>query len=244
MDSITFLDLSAPQLAAAFTIVVASSLVQAASGMGFGLIAPLLLIDPVFVPSVILLVATPAALQMALKHRSCLVYGDITFALAGRFLGALAASQIIVFLSDPRAFSQVFAISLLLTVVASLFRWKLPLTPPVLVSAGIISGIASTITTQGGPPLALVYQASPPQKARANLSAIMGLGAVISVITLWSFGLLGLRHVFLAITLAPAALAGWFIARFFEAYMDRSFRPMILGLCTLSATIVLWKSFV
>ena len=54
--------------------------------------------------------------------------------------------------------------------------------------AGLLSGLAGTATSIGGPPVALLYQHRPPQQIRSTLAVVFTVGAAISLVGIWLGG--------------------------------------------------------
>jgi len=94
----------------------------------------------------------------------------------GRCAGALAGLAVLAVL--PTGSLRVFiGFATILTVGASLMGGSFKLGRPVLLGAGLITGITETATGIGGPPMALAYQHQPGPVLRATLAACF-LGGV------------------------------------------------------------------
>jgi uncharacterized membrane protein YfcA len=77
-----------------------------------------------------------------------------------------------------------------------------------------------TISSIGGPPVALVYQSADPPRFRATLGVLLVLGASMSIATTWAVGRFGETEVLLSSVLVPAAIAGFWLSRFGIRWMN------------------------
>jgi len=244
MADLPFTDIGVVPLLIAMAAVFFAAIVQSTVGMGFGQVAApvLLLIDPAFVPSAVIIMGGAVAVTGAVRGRRDVAGREIGLALTGRVVGALGAGQVLVIAADPAAFSLVFAGLLLLAVGLSLTTWQVRLSPGNLLVAGTVSGFMGTITSVGAPPMGIVYQNAPGPHVRATLNAFFAIGTVISLAALAVHGWLDLGDVILALSLAPALAAGTWVSRYLTDFVDRRFRPLVLFVCTASALAIIAKS--
>jgi hypothetical protein len=225
--------------------VFVAAVLQSVTGMGFGLVvAPILvLVDPRFVPSSVLLLGLLVASLGAIRGRADVAGRELGVALAGRIVGALIAGAALAALSGSTLFSLVFAGLVLVAVWLSVSTWHVRLTPTSLFVAGLSSGVMGTVTAIGAPPMGIVYQHSPAPKVRATLNGFFALGTVASIASLTTFGLFTIEHVVLALRLLPALLAGFWLSRWLTGIVDRGLmRPLILGVCVVSSLAIVWKA--
>jgi len=236
----------------AMMAVFFAAIVQSTVGMGFGQVAApvLLLVDPAFVPSAVIIMGGAVAVNgaargrhdVAARGRHDVAGREIGLALTGRVLGAIGAGQLLIVAADPETFSLVFAGLLLLAVGLSLTTWQVQLSPRNLLFAGTVSGFMGTITSVGAPPMGIVYQNAPGPHVRATLNAFFAIGTMISLAALAAHGWLGLGDVILALSLAPALAAGTWVSRFLTDFVDRRFRPLVLIICSASALAIVVKT--
>jgi len=246
MAEVPFTDIGWVPLLIAMAAVFFAAIVQSTVGMGFGQVAApvLLLIDPAFVPSAVIIMGGAVAVAGAVRGRHDVAGREIGLALTGHVLGAICAGHVLIMAADPAAFSLVFAGLLLLAVGLSLTTWQVQLSPRNLLAAGTVSGFMGTITSVGAPPMGIVYQNAPGPHVRATLNAFFAVGTVISLAALALHGWLGLGDVILALTLAPALAAGAWVSRYLTDFVDRRFRPLVLIVCTASALAIIVKALV
>jgi uncharacterized membrane protein YfcA len=100
-----------------------------------------------------------------------------------------------------------------------------------------------TISTVGGPPMALVYQRESGATLRSTLAVYFTLAGVFSVTALHLAGKLGAREVILGSYLAPGLVLGYMLSSFTKRFVDKGIlRPMVLILATAAAIAVVVKA--
>ncbi|NBB83683.1 MAG: TSUP family transporter [Alphaproteobacteria bacterium] len=239
-DLTAFLVLDWSVYAVAFGVIILAAIAQSTIGVGFGIVAaPILaVLDPSLVPGPLLVLAMTTSLMVAIRDRRDMRLGNLGFALAGRIvfsiLGALTAS-----LLSPRAFLLVFATLVLIAVALSLSGWRAPPNRRNLFLAGCASGYMGTITSVGTPPMALVYQYSPGPEVRANMSAFLVAGALVSILSLAAFGEFTWTELALSVKLLPALVVGFWLSRPITRFTDRGWmRPAMLVLCVAASALL------
>ncbi len=228
-----------------FVIAIVGSLIQGSIGFGLAVVcAPtLLLVNPTFVPGSLLVAALLLSLMMIARERTHVAWGEVAFSTLGRTFTIIPAALMVAWL-DPFWFNNVFAIAVLVAVTMSLGGWHLTMSRTNLVIAGAISGLTGTISSIGGPPMALVYQHSRGPHLRATLSAIFTAGTILSMIALALFGEFGTKDILLGIALMPGVLVGFFLSTFTAKYLDqRATRPAVLFISALSAAVILVRTW-
>lgn len=231
-------------LAIAFACVTFAAAVQAAAGFGMALIAApiLLLLDPRFVPGPLMAGGTALTLLVALRERGEIHFEGLRPMLVGRIVGTLGAAALLSVVS-ARVFDLIFGGLVLLAIALSLAGLRVSPTPGHAASAGLLSGFMGTISSIGGPPLALLYQHEAAAVLRATLAALFVVGAAFSVAALAVVGRFGAVELALAAWLAVPATLGFFASRWLRGLADRAgIRPLVLGLSFFSAVAVLWRA--
>lgn len=228
----------------AFAIVAAGAAVQASVGFGMGLVAApfLVLIDPAFVPGPSLTAGLVLTLLVAHRERHALDFHGLKYAIAGRIAGTVPAALLISVISAG-AFETVFAGMVILAVVLSASGVTFEPTPRRAAIAGALSGFMGTLSSIGGPPMALLYQNAEGPRFRSTLAGFFSVGVVISLVALVAVGRFRLTDLLLAAVLIPGGLGGFALSRFVAPWMDRrGVRPFVLGLSFLAAAGVLWRA--
>jgi uncharacterized membrane protein YfcA len=230
---------------AVFALVVLASLVQASIGFGLGLIAAptLLLIDPQLVPGPLMASGIVLTARVAWRDRAAIDFSGLRFALGGRVLGTLLAAVVWTTL-DPRGFDLLFGGLVMLAIILSISGLPVSPTPRMATGAGVLSGFMSTLSSIGGPPIALLYQRQSGPRLRATLSAYFAIGTLVSLLALAAVGHYGRAECALTIFLIPAIVSGDLASRRVRRYVDRvGTRPFVLALAFLSALGVLYRAF-
>lgn len=232
-----FAGLQAWQFAVAILIVLGATAVQAATGIGFALIAiPLLaLVDLAFVPGPSVFVALFLSLFMTSAGRGVIVRTELVPVGIGVVLGSAAGALLLAFMSLDNM-APVFGTVILAAVAISLAGLHLTFTTPNLVGVGGVAGFMGVLSGIHGPPLALLYQRSEPEKARAMIASIFFVAHVATLAALASAGYFGLRELLLGIALLPGFLIGYFLARRFLVLKNpKAFRSGVLLVAAASA---------
>ncbi len=237
--------LTLDEFAIGFVIAIVGSIVQGSVGFGLAVVcAPtLLLVNPTFVPGSLLVAALILSLMMIARERAHVAWGEVAFATLGRLVTTVPAALMVAWL-DPFWFNNVFAIAVLAAVLMSLGGWHLSMSRANVAIAGAISGLTGTISSIGGPPMALVYQHSRGPHLRATLAAIFTVGTVLSMTALALFGEFGSKDILLGVALMPGVLVGFFLSTFTAKYLDqRATRPAVLLISALSAVVILVRTW-
>ena len=236
--------LSIPSLAAATAVIAVGAVLQAATGMGTGiLIVPLLaLIDLNLVPGPAVLASMALSLPMAWRGRRHIAYDDLkplmSGLLAGCSVGALGLASI-----PAERVGVAFALVILATVAVTSVGVRLPFNRRSLVSVGVIAGVMGASSGVGAPPIALLYQHREGPELRPTLAFVYALSSVIIVVFLAAVGKFGLREIGLAVVLAPGYVVGYLIAAPLARILDRGYsRIAVLILSAVSALALLIRS--
>jgi hypothetical protein len=159
--------------------------------------------------------------------------------LAGRVPGTVLGAYVVAALSG-KGVAVALSAMVLVDVALSASGWRLARTIPALAGVGAVSGLMGTISSIGGPPVAMLYQDSKGAELRSTLSVIFSVGAAMSVVFLAVAGEFGLEQIKIALTLVPGILVGFVASRWTARWLDRGFvRPVVLGVCAVSALAAL-----
>ena len=238
-------DVSWLEVALIGLIVLIGSTLQGSVGFGMGLLASplLILIDPRFVPAPILLSTLVLVSLLAYRERHAIDLHGVGWAMVGRVGGTAAAGLVLVALPGDRLV-LLFGILVLVAVGMSLSRWSPAPVRPVLVAAGLISGVLGTIASIGGPPMALVYQNERGARIRSTMSGFFVAGTILSLAALRGVGRFGLYEVRLALLMLPALLAGYVLSGWTAGIVDRGWtRRAVLGVAGASGAAIVIRQF-
>lgn len=229
------------QLAIASGVVGAGSVIQGSIGFGVNVVAGpiLVLIDPELVPGPALVVAFLLTLLVAIRERGSTDREAFRWVFVGRVPGtiggALAAAALPV---------EGVAIALAAVVLAAVFLsvagWRVQRTRGTLAGAGALSGVMGTMSSVGGPPVALLYQDERGSEVRGTLSSIFAVGSLFSILLLAVVGRFGWHELRISLVLLPAVVGGFVVSRWTSRVLDKGFiRPAVLTLCAVSAVAAL-----
>lgn len=231
-------------LTLSFLVVALASYVQASVGFAYALLtAPLLqLIAPDMVPGPVLFSSLALSGLTAWREREWLDRRGVSFALMGRVPGVLLAG-FVVGLFAARTYNIVFGSLIIVATLVSFWGRGLQPTPVALVGAGFASGFISTLTSVGGPPMALVYQNASGPTVRSTLNAYFAVGATMSIGVLAAAGRFGLKESLWGIAMLPPLAVGIYASRFTRGRLDGPrLRPILLSIAALSSLAVVIRA--
>lgn len=238
------LGLSLPQIAAAFAIVFFGAFAQGVAGFGLALlIGPLLnILDPVFLPGPVVMLVCVITALMAYNGRKAISVPSVKRTIGGYLLGTVLAAALIS--SLPQRETAFLLSALILAAVGmSVFGIKVPSGSGTLFSAGIVGGFMGTVSGVGLPPLALALQNESGPTLRGTLACVGFISIIMAQIALIIVGKLGVRELMIALTLAPAVLAGFLASVKAAAFCDNGYtRPVVFLVSALSAVILIIRN--
>ncbi|MDQ3784451.1 MAG: sulfite exporter TauE/SafE family protein [Actinomycetota bacterium] len=214
----------------ALLAVMLGAVIQGSIGFGFALVAvpTFTLLWPEAVPSALLLIAVPMTITMALREHGAIDFSGLFYSTVGRIVGTVAGAALLAMIQAD-SLALVVGTMIVLAVVLSLFGAPTEVEWGTGLAAGFASGVMSTAAAIGGAPMALAYQARPGTELRSTLSASFVLGTLMSLAALALTGRVDGGHVILALEMIPAMLAGLFLSRYLNPWLDaRWLRPAVL----------------
>lgn len=230
-----------------FATIVAAGIVQSSAGIGFGLVAApiLMFINPALVPGGVIFLGTLVSFLSSVRDLAHVQKRYVAAGLIGRAPAALLAAAFVAGASAA-AFELFFAVSILAAVALSVFAPRFRPTVPRVAVAGVVSGLMGTLTGVGAPPFAIAMQNAPAGQLRATMNAVLLGGAILSMSALAYFGAFGLTDILGGLSLIPAALIGFWAARFVirDPRTAARLRPAILALCCASSVALLIRAAV
>ena len=236
--------LSPGQFAAACLIVMIGAFVQGSVGFGLSMVsAPLLLlIDPVLIPGPVLGLSLCLNLLVTHRERRSVDVPAIAWALPGRVVGTVVAAWVLGAFNGL-VYEYLFASLVLLAVIMSIGGIRPRPTHKNLLVAGTLSGFMGTVSSIGGPPMALVHQDTSGAQLRGTLAPFFVFGTFLSIATLTAIGEYRAPGFIATLILLPALGIGFLLSRHGAALLDRGFtRHAVLSLSAVSAVAVLLKT--
>jgi uncharacterized membrane protein YfcA len=225
--------------------VAIGACIQGTLGFGLGLIAApvLALVDKDLIPGPLLLIGVATTTTVFLRERGSVDWRGMKWAIVGRVAGTgIGAWAVVAFSKD--ALIVALSLSVILGVVMSVAGWNFRPTTTSLIGAGTLSGIMGTLTSIGGPPMALVYQKESAQRLRSTLAGFFLIGATLSVASLFAGGEFGWHEFRLGLALIPGLVLGLGTSRKMARFLDNRYtRPAVLGFSALSSLTLLIQIF-
>ena len=239
------LALTVHELLLAILIVTIGSTLQGSIGFGLGpfSVPLLLLINPIFVPGPLLLIALVLTILMYKKEKHAVNKNEIKWAVLGRIFGTITGAIVLTIISN-NDLSLLFASVILLSLIIFISGIKLRLSILNLIIVGTISGFMGTTTSIGGPPMGLLYQNEKGPRIRGTLSGIFMIGTVIALISLIIINKFWIEEFFIALILLPGIFIGYYFSRYSTKILDKGYiRPAILVISAITSIILILRYF-
>jgi hypothetical protein len=229
---------------AANGILAVGSVLQAATGLGAGLVVvPLLaLISLEFVPGPVILAVLALAWLMAWRGRAEISSTGMSLLLGGLLFGMVLGASVLSYLPSERL-GVLFGGLILLAVVVSISGAQLKHSSAVVSFAGALSGFMGVTSAIGAPVLALLYQHHPGPVLRATLGFLYFISSIAMLVLLHLAGRFGMEELRLGLALIPGVVVGYLLAGCLSRFLDRGYSRMaVLVISTLSALVLILKS--
>lgn len=224
--------------------LLVGAVVQNLVGLGLGLVAApvITLVAPGLMPDVMLWLAMTLPLVTLLRDHDDIDWRGLGWSVPTRLVGTVAGVAAVATISVA-ALGVIVGVIVLTAVVLTWRALSVPLNPGTLLGAGLIGGFAGTATSVGGPPMAILYQHSPPQRIRTTLAVYFTTGAALSLVGLAIAGQLAKEHFYVSLLMLPVLVVGTVVGRRMRArFTAERVRPAVLLVCATSATVLLVRS--
>ena len=232
------------ELVAANLVVFLAAVLQAATGVGFAMVAvPLLaLISLAWVPAPMLICNIALSVFIMHRGRHEVERTEAPPLVAGLALGTFAGAGILALFGDEGLGAMIGTI-ILAAVLASLFTPQLAITHLRLLAAAFVGGATGAIAAMHGPPLIILYQRERPEKVRATMAGVFVFGCLLAIASLWLAGLFGLEQVWRGAVLLPGVAFGFFAGRALGGRMSPgTVRYAMLALSGAAGLVLLLRS--
>lgn len=240
--------LSLPMVLLCTALALIGSSVQGSLGFGLGMLtSPLFaMIDHSFVPVAMMLAVVPLTFGVAIRDRAHIDASGFKWAILGRFPGVFIGLVALRAMNEDLlayAVASSVAVAVIISVVTSRRGQVVPTNATTLTSAGFASGFMGTVTSIGGPPMALVYKDGDPRTVRATIAAFFSIGVVITVAGFMLSGEIGRHELALTAVLLPGVLGGLPLSNVLARHMSAAvMRPLILVMCAASALLLVLQT--
>lgn len=240
--------LSLPMVLLCTALALIGSSVQGSLGFGLGMLtSPLFaMIDHSFVPVAMMLAVVPLTFGVAIRDRAHIDASGFKWAILGRFPGVFIGLVALRAMNEDLlayAVASSVTVAVIISVVTSRRGQVVPTNATTLTSAGFASGFMGTVTSIGGPPMALVYKDGDPRTVRATIAAFFSIGVVITVAGFVLSGEIGRHELALTAVLLPGVLGGLPLSNVLARHMSAAvMRPLILVMCAASALLLVLQT--
>jgi uncharacterized membrane protein YfcA len=178
-----------------------------------------------------------------LRERGAVDWKGMKWAIFGRVIGTIAGGWAVVAFSKDAVIVLV-AVLVLAGVLMTSIGWKIKTNRITLSTAGLVSGVMGTLTSVGGPPMALVYQRETAQKLRATLAGFFLVGATFSLLTLAVSGGMSEHDFVLGALMLPGYVIGMIANRWASKFLDKGYsRVAVLSFSALSSIVLLLEVY-
>ena len=231
------------EIAVATVVIAVGAAIQGGVGFGMNLLAaPLLaLIDTELVPGPAIAAAVMLTILVAIRERASIDRSGVRYALVGRVPGTVAGAALIASIPE-RGVAITVGLGVLAAAALNVTRPRIRPTPPTLLVAGVVSGFASTVSSVGGPPMAVVYANEPGPVIRGTLSMIFVVGGVMSLAALAAVGDFDGDDVVRSLVLLVPGTLGFLASKRLAAHLDAGrTRVAVLTVSVAGAVAVILK---
>ena len=211
------------ELVAANIVIFIAAVLQAATGVGFAMVAvPLLaLISLAWVPAPMLICNIGLSIVIMSRSRGALERAEAPPLVLGLTLGTFAGAAILS-LVEGRGLGLLIGGIIVIAVAASLFMPPLKITRGRLLTGSFVGGATGIIAAMHGPPLIILYQRERPEKVRATMAGVFLFGCFLALGSVWLTGLLDWEQIWRGLVLLPGVALGYFVGRALGGRMSPS----------------------
>ena len=166
----------------ALFIVALAAALQSAIGFGLALVAApfLLMIEPRLIPGPLVMASLALTALTAYRDRAHIDLQGMGAALVGRALGTVLAAIFLAFASTF-FFDLAFGSLVMLAAILSGAGLHFQANRTSALIAGGASGLMGTISSIGGPPMAIIYQNASTGTLRGTLAGYFAAGTVLEL---------------------------------------------------------------
>jgi len=232
------------ELLVANLAIFAAAALQAATGVGFAMVAVpfLALISLAWVPAPMLICNIALSVAQMSRGRAALERAEAPPLAAGMAVGTVIGAGILT-VFDDRWLGVLIGGIIVVAVTASAVTPPLRLTHGRLLCGSTVGGAIGVISGMHGPPLVILYQREDPAKVRATMAGVFIFGSLLALASLWFAGLFGWEQIWRGLILLPGVGAGLLVGRALGGRMSPgAVRYAMLGVSGTAGLALLVKS--
>jgi hypothetical protein len=193
------------------------------------------------VPGPAIVAAVLLTVLVAHRERASIDRRGVAYALVGRIPGTVGGALLIASIPD-RGVTFAVGGAVLFAVALNVSGIRFRPNRPTLLVAGAVSGFASTVSSVGGPPMAVVYANEPGPVIRGTLSFIFVVGGTMSLLALIAVGDFGKDEAFASLVLLVPGTLGFLLSKRLAVHVDAGrTRHAVLAVAVLGAITALGK---
>ncbi len=220
--------------------------VQGTIGLGFNIVSvPVMsLINPLLAPVPSLILSLPQTVASVAREHTGVDRSGVMWIMAGRLPGAAIGVWLLSIATD-RLLDLMIGSLVLVAVVILASGIHVHRNRSIEFSAGVFAGVASYVSTIGGPPMALLYSRSEGATVRSTLGLIFFVGTSVTVIVRILAGDITRTDWVLGLSLLPAAGIGFSLSSLLkERAVPSKLRISILIISAVAAGALLVRAAV
>ncbi|MBF0187466.1 MAG: sulfite exporter TauE/SafE family protein [Magnetococcales bacterium] len=228
-------------LTPALIAMFAGALIQGTIGFGSALVvAPILVTtDPALLPGASMFAALFITLHVWWRERGSVDAAFVGWATIGRVPGMVIGLTILKDL-DVESMEMLVGLIVMMGVLISLSGWKVEVRRRSILITGLVSGIAGTTTSAGGPPLALLSQNWPGPKLRGTLNAYFTISILTTLPFLHLIDRFNMRELVAGLLFIPVIWIGMVASGFLIPHINQQWsRSLVLSFSGASAVWLL-----
>ena len=228
------------EIFAVVAILFVAMTMQSSIGFGSNLISmpTIAIFAPELVPGSVLFASALVSILTLLRERQSVDVGPVKVAIVGRIAGTGIGVWALGVLSET-GIGYVIGLSVLAMVLIVASGAHIARSSRNMLIAGTASGFSASTAGIGGPPVALMYQASEGPEIRSSMAAYFLFGSVITFLGLNFAGLFGWEELLWGLAFAPAAMLGFVASRWTVPIVDRGHTRSIVLVVSASAALIL-----
>lgn len=224
-------------------LVGLGSFVQRIAGFGLAVVASPFVVTfaPDVMPAALLVVVLPLPIAEVLGHWRDVLWRPFGWAIAGRALTMPLGVWIVAHASGD-LISLGVAFMVLIAVAGSFTRLRVRASPATSFTAGLLTGVAATAASIGGPFLSLALQEEQPQQARSTMAPFFLVGSLLSLAGLAAGGQAPRVAWMTGLGWLPFMAAGALLAQPLRRRIDQAkFKRVVFAVATASAVGVIMR---
>jgi len=241
---VEILEIELIEFAAAAVIVFVAAAAQGTVGLGFNIVAvpAMSLINPLLAPVPQLILSLPQVIALVVREHTEVDRTGVLWILLGRLPGA-ALGVWLLSVATQGMLDMIIGLLVLAAVIVLASGVHLTRNRSIEFGAGVFAGVASYVSTIGGPPVALLYSREEGPTIRATLGLVFLMGMSVTLTVRIVAGDITRMDVVYGLSLMPAAAMGFALSSWIKERIAPShLRLGVFVLSSLAAVALLGRA--